>query len=99
MLEVKVGVGAIGAGKPLATAPIQVCWGALTVQTSWVPRHQRGLPTGMTDAEESLREPCVLRGGEDLLTLFLILGLPVGLQMWRLHFGLLLGATSEGFCV
>ena len=28
---------------------------------SRMPRHQRGLPTGMTDAGESLREPCVLR--------------------------------------
>ena len=36
--------------------------GGPTVQTSPVPRHQRGLPTGMTDAGESLREPCVLRG-------------------------------------
>ena len=36
--------------------------GGPTVQTSQVPRHQRGLPTGMTDAEESLRQPCVLRG-------------------------------------
>ena len=36
--------------------------GGSTVQTSRVPRHQRGLPTGMTDAGESLREPCVLRG-------------------------------------
>ena len=36
--------------------------GGPTVQTSRVPRHHRGLPTGMTDAGESLREPCVLRG-------------------------------------
>ena len=36
--------------------------GGPTVQTSRVPRHQRGLPTGMTDAGESLREPCVLKG-------------------------------------
>ena len=27
-LEAEVGVGAIGAGEPLATAPIQVCWGS-----------------------------------------------------------------------
>ena len=26
-LEAEVGVGAIGAGEPLATAPIQICWG------------------------------------------------------------------------
>ena len=32
------------------------------MQTSRVPRHQRGLPTGMTDVGKSLREPCVLRG-------------------------------------
>ena len=36
--------------------------GGPTVQTSRVQRHQRGLPTGMTDVGESLREPCVLRG-------------------------------------
>ena len=36
--------------------------GGSTVQTSRVPRHQRGLPTGMTDAGESLLEPCVLKG-------------------------------------
>ena len=34
------------------------------MQTSRVPRHQRGLPTSITDAGESLREPCVLRGVE-----------------------------------
>ena len=61
-LEAEVGVGAIGVGETLAMAPIQVCWGGPTVQTSRGPRHQRGLPTGMTDAGESLREPCVLRG-------------------------------------
>ena len=33
-----------------------------TVQTSRVPRYQRGRPTGMTDAGESLQGPCVLRG-------------------------------------
>ena len=32
------------------------------MQTSRVPRHQRGLPTRMTDAVESLQEPYVLRG-------------------------------------
>ena len=32
------------------------------MQTSRVPRQQRGLPTSMTDAGESLWEPCVLRG-------------------------------------
>ena len=36
--------------------------GGPTVHISWVPRHQRGLRTGMTDAGQSLREPCVLRG-------------------------------------
>ena len=36
--------------------------GGPTVQTSRVPRHHRGLPTGMTDAGESLREPYVLKG-------------------------------------
>ena len=58
MLEAEVGVGALGAGESLATARIQVCG---SVQTSRVPRHQRGLPTGMTDAGESLQEPFVLR--------------------------------------
>ena len=57
------------------------------MQTSRVPRHQRGLPTGMTDAGESQREHCVLReaGGTPSPALFLILGVPVGLQMCRLH--------------
>ena len=36
--------------------------GGPTMQISRVPRHQTGLPTGMTDAGESPREPCVLRG-------------------------------------
>ena len=65
--------------------------GGPTVQTSRVPRHQKGLPTGMTDAGESLREPCVLRGAGGPLVLRLILGVPVGLEMWRLHVGPLLG--------
>ena len=47
-LEAEVGGGALGAGEPLATAPIQICWGGPTVQTFRVPSHQRGLPTGMT---------------------------------------------------
>ena len=59
MLEAEVGVGAIGAEEPLATALIQVCWGFPTVHTFRVPRHQSA---GMTDAGESLGEPCVLRG-------------------------------------
>ena len=36
--------------------------GGPTVQTFRVPKHQDGLPTSMTDAGESLWEPCVLRG-------------------------------------
>ena len=59
--------------------------GGPTVQTSRVPKHQRGLPTGMTDAGESLREPCVLKGEGGPLALLLILGVPAGLQMWRLR--------------
>ncbi|MPC16562.1 hypothetical protein E2C01_009391 [Portunus trituberculatus] len=42
--------------------PNPVFWGCPTVQTSRVPRHQRDLPTRMTDAGESLRDPSVLRG-------------------------------------
>ena len=60
MLEVEVRVGAVGAGEPLATDP-----GLLegpTEQTPRVPRHQRRLPTGMTEAGESLREPWGRRG-------------------------------------
>ena len=59
--------------------------GGPTVQTSRVPRHQRDLPNGMTDAGESLREPCVLKEEGGPLALLLILGVPAGLQMWRLR--------------
>ena len=67
--------------------------GGLTVQTSRVQRQQWSLPTGMTDTGESLREPCILRGagGPSSQALFLILWVPVGLQMWRLNVGPLLG--------
>ncbi|MPC16737.1 hypothetical protein E2C01_009570 [Portunus trituberculatus] len=42
--------------------PIRFCWGGPIVQAPRVSRHQRGLPTHMTDAGESLRDPCVLSG-------------------------------------
>ena len=49
-------------GRASGHGPDPSMLGGPTVQTSRVPRHQRGLPTGMTDAGESLREPCVLKG-------------------------------------
>ena len=49
-------------GRASGHGPDPSMLGGPTVQTSPVPRHQRGLPTGMTDAGESLREPCVLKG-------------------------------------
>ena len=36
--------------------------GGAAVQISRVPRHTRSMTTSMTDAGESLREPCFLRG-------------------------------------
>ena len=70
--------------------------GGPTVLTSRVLRHQRGLPAGMMDAGESLREPCVLRGAG---------GPPRPISNFRgaggaadgLHVGPLLGGTFKGF--
>ena len=49
-------------GRSSGNRPDPGMLGYLTVQISRVPRHQRGLPTGMMDAGVSLREPCVLSG-------------------------------------
>ena len=40
--------------------------------------------------------PVSREGWEDPLALFLILEVPVGLQMWHLHVGQLLGRTFDG---
>ncbi|MPC43345.1 hypothetical protein E2C01_036990 [Portunus trituberculatus] len=44
--------------------PDPVLLGGPNVQTPRVPRHQKGMPAHMTDAEGSLQDPCVPRGTE-----------------------------------
>ena len=87
VLEVEVGVGAIGAGEPLVMPLIRVCWAVWPYRPLGC-QVTRGicLPVWLMQGK-ACGVPVSWEGWKDSLALFQIFGVPIGLQMWRLPVG------------